>query len=101
MNLISPGGLLWFDDDARRPISQKIAEAVQRYRERVGYEPTVCQLNPAQATALETNANQPAARTKRASAAPAPALPTTLRLVPSDLIQPHCYLIGIAEGDQP
>ncbi len=101
MNLISPGGLLWFDDDNRRPIQQKIAEAAQRYRERVGFEPTICQLNPAQATALEASVSQATTRTKRAPALPAPTLPATLRLVPSTLIQPHCYLIGIAEGDQP
>lgn len=101
MNLINPGGLLWFDDDSRRSIQQKIAEAAQRFRERVGFEPTICQLNPAQATALEASANQPSTRTKRASSTPAPTLPDTLRLVPSALIQPHCYLVGIAEGDQP
>lgn len=101
MNLISPGGLLWFDDDNRRPIQQKIAEAAQRYRERVGFEPTICQLNPAQATALEASVSQATTRTKRAPALPAPTLPATLRLVSSTLIQPHCYLIGIAEGDQP
>lgn len=100
MNLINPGGLLWFDDDGRRPIQQKIAEAVQRYRERVGYEPTICQLNPAQAAALEASANS-ALRSKRVQQAPVAVLPASLKLVPSDLIQPHCYLVGIAEGEQP
>jgi hypothetical protein len=96
------GGLLWFDDDARRPIQEKIAEAAQRYRERVGYEPTVCQLNPAQANALVAGNTPGVARAKRASAsAKVVAPPVTLRLVPSDLIQPHCYLITIGEGEEP
>lgn len=43
-------GLLWFDDDARRPLPQKIAQAATRYRERVGYIPTVVEVNPQQAT---------------------------------------------------
>lgn len=43
-------GLLWFDDDAKRPLMDKIADAVARYNERVGGVPTVCQLNPASAT---------------------------------------------------
>lgn len=102
MRVDSAGGLLWFDDDARRPIQEKIAEAAQRYRERVGYEPTVCQLNPAQASALEAGSAAGVARSRRASAQAKPvAPPVELRLVPSDLIQPHCYLITIGEGEEP
>ena len=43
-------GLLWFDDDTRRPLPQKIAQAATRYRERVGYIPTLVEVNPQQAT---------------------------------------------------
>jgi len=101
MNTINPGGLLWFDDDVRRSIQEKIAEAAQRFRERMGYEPTVCQLNPAQASALESGADRAVARPKRAQAAKPALPPIALRLVPSDLIQPHCYLIGVGEGEEP
>jgi hypothetical protein len=97
----NPGGLLWFDDDTRRTIQEKIAEAAQRYRERVGYEPTVCQLNPAQATALESGADRASARAKRTQAAAKPAPPVSLRLVPNDYIQPNCYLLGVGEGEEP
>ncbi len=101
MNTINPGGLLWFDDDVRRSIQEKIAEAAQRYRERMGYEPTVCQLNPAQASALESGADRAVARPKKAQAAKPAVPPISLRLVPSDLIQPHCFLIGVGEGEEP
>lgn len=97
----TPAGLLWFDDDARRPIQQKIAEAAQRYRERVGYEPTVCQLNPAQASALEKGAATAAKARRGKDAARAAAIAVSLRLVPSDSIQPHCFLITIGADERP
>src|SRR5262245_35523931 len=97
MNFANPAGLPWFDDDPGRSIQEKIAQAADRYRERTGYEPTVCELNPAQANALAAPA-KPASRPKRA---PQPALPEiSLRLVASDHIQPHCFLVGIVEGDK-
>ena len=45
-------GLLWYDDDNRRPLMAKIIEAAGRYRERVGVAPTVCQLPPQQLSVL-------------------------------------------------
>ena len=45
-------GLLWYDDDVRHPLPRKIADAVARHEERLGLVPNLCQLNPAQATAL-------------------------------------------------
>lgn len=76
-------GLLWYDDDARRPVPQKIAEAVARYHERVGGRPTVCQLNPRQAAAL--------ASVKTA------ALPQ-LRLVPDETLRSNYFLVGIEDS---
>ena len=54
------GALLWFDDDIKRPLQQKILDGVERYRERMGYEPTQVHLNPAQAKALEEAMQAPA-----------------------------------------
>ena len=51
------GALLWFDDDIKRPLQQKILDGVERFRERMGYEPTEVHLNPAQAKALATARN--------------------------------------------
>src|SRR5690348_329461 len=42
-------GLLWFDDDPKRPVVAKLDEAVERYEERFGSLPTMVYLHPAQA----------------------------------------------------
>ncbi|HEY7357436.1 MAG TPA: hypothetical protein VH590_13250 [Ktedonobacterales bacterium] len=45
-------GLLWFDDDVRRKVVEKLDEAAERYAERFGVRPTLAHLNPAQAEGL-------------------------------------------------
>ena len=42
-------GLLWFDDDTKRKVVEKLDEAAERYAERFGVRPTLAHLNPAQA----------------------------------------------------
>src|SRR5260370_9692167 len=86
-------GLLWYDDDSRRPVAVKIAEAAQRYRERVGLEPTTCQLNPAQAPTPA--AEQPRRKRRDAQAA----LSIGLRLVPTATLRPNYFFVGIEEGE--
>lgn len=38
-------GLLWFDNDPNRQLSDKISRAVTRYQTRFGRRPTTCYLN--------------------------------------------------------
>src|SRR5690348_5713912 len=45
-------GLLWFDDDAKRKVVEKLDEAAERYAERFGVRPTLAHLNPVQAEGL-------------------------------------------------
>jgi hypothetical protein len=40
-------GLLWFDNDPRRKLVDKISQAATRYQVRFGRKPTVCYLNVA------------------------------------------------------
>ncbi len=40
-------GMLWFDDDSRRPLSEKVARAVEHYKTKYRTVPTVCFVNPA------------------------------------------------------
>lgn len=40
-------GMLWYDDDRRRPLDDKIARAVEYYKAKYGATPTVCFVNPA------------------------------------------------------
>jgi hypothetical protein len=90
------GALLWFDDDTKRPLQQKILDGVERFRERMGYEPTQVQLNPAQAKALEDAAQAPGKRRGKA----VPPLPELrLRLLPTESMRPHHFLIGIGPDD--
>lgn len=39
-------GLLWFDNDSKRSLEDKIAQAVERYVQKFGHEPNVCYVNP-------------------------------------------------------
>lgn len=39
-------GLLWFDDDPKRDLAQKVKRAAQRYRQKFGRPPTVCYVHP-------------------------------------------------------
>jgi hypothetical protein len=39
-------GLLWFDDDPRRGLEDKIGRAAQRYRDKYGRWPNMCYVHP-------------------------------------------------------
>jgi hypothetical protein len=40
-------GLLWFDDDPRRKLTDKIGQAATRYQVKFGRRPTICYVNEA------------------------------------------------------
>jgi hypothetical protein len=40
-------GLLWFDPDKRRAPQEKLDQAAERYAQRLGRTPNLCQVNPA------------------------------------------------------
>src|SRR5262245_32680589 len=91
-------GILWYDDDAQRTLDEKIAEAAQRYRERIGFEPTACELNAAQAAAPRLAKAGARHSTKRVE----PAVPAhNLSLIPTEHLRPNYFLVGLAEGEQP
>ena len=39
-------GMLWYDDDAKRPFDAKVASAVEYYKNKYGAAPTVCYVHP-------------------------------------------------------
>ena len=92
--LMMVSGLLWYDDDRHHPLAQKVAEAAQRYRERVGFEPTTCQLNPALMPSPTQSKSQRAGR-KGASAAVIP-----LRLEPNEHLRPNYFYVGVMAGER-
>jgi hypothetical protein len=39
-------GMLWYDDDAKRQLADKVARAVEYYRQKYGVQPTECYVHP-------------------------------------------------------
>ena len=91
-------GLLWFDDDAKRPLSDRIADALQRYRERVGFEPTVCQMHPALVEAYRQAMLPPRRRTTKPM--PVAELPAHVLVLPKDGMRPNYFFVGIGDGEK-
>src|SRR5690349_24405691 len=40
-------GMLWYDDDHKRPLNERVSKAVDYYKTKYGVLPTVCFINPA------------------------------------------------------
>ena len=43
-------GMLWLDDDAKRPLEEKVTRAVEYYEQKYGQLPELCLVNPAMLT---------------------------------------------------
>src|SRR6185436_19008128 len=39
-------GMLWYDDDTKRKLDEKVARAAQYYQTKYGVAPTICYLHP-------------------------------------------------------
>jgi len=39
-------GMLWYDDDGKRKLDEKVARAAEYYRSKYGAQPTECYVNP-------------------------------------------------------
>ena len=50
-------GLLWFDNDPKRSLSEKIKRAATRYQSKFSRKPTVCYLNHADYSGKLENVN--------------------------------------------
>jgi len=70
-------GLLWFDDDPVRAVSDKIARAVQRYEQKYGRRPDVCYVHPSH---LGKSDAQPS---------------DGVRVVPAKSVLPYHFWVGI------
>jgi hypothetical protein len=73
-------GMLWFDDDPRKSLTTKIQQAVARYCEKYGRDPTACYVNPA----------SPAMG----------AQPAGLRILALRTIRPNYLWLGVDDGPQ-
>jgi hypothetical protein len=72
-------GLLWYDDDPKRPWVEKVDDAAQRYYEKFGVYPDTCYVNPA---TLPTGQ----------------AVHGRLRIVLAGAILPNHFWLGVAES---
>lgn len=48
-------GWLWYDNDPKKPLDEKLTEAALKYKEKFGIEPTVCYVNPAHLDSKESS----------------------------------------------
>jgi hypothetical protein len=39
-------GLLWFENDTKKALNQRVQEAIERYREKFGKSPNTCYVHP-------------------------------------------------------
>lgn len=77
-------GMLWKDDDARRSLDEKVAQAAQYYEHKYGEAPTVCFVHPSM---LPPGAERAAG----------------LRLLAARTVQVHHFWLGVnaARGGAP
>lgn len=70
-------GLLWFDDDPRREMAEKVRQAAARYRQKFGIAPEVCYVNDRAIDRAEVRIGD-------------------LRVMPASTVLPHHFWIGRA-----
>jgi len=69
-------GLLWFDDDPGRAVTDKVARAVQRYQQKYGHAPDVCYVHPGQAPERELSIGP-------------------VKVLPAQAVLPHHFWLGV------
>jgi hypothetical protein len=73
-------GMLWYDDDGKRQLDEKVARAAEFYRTKYGVQPTECYVNPGM-----LGDNQPS-------------VAAGVRLRPNRTIIKNHFWLGIGEG---
>ena len=77
-------GLLWFDDDPKRRLEEKVRRAAVHYERKYGRPPDLCFVNP---SALEPD--DPAEEPLRAG---------QVEIKPGMTILPNHFWLGVADG---
>jgi hypothetical protein len=72
-------GLLWFDDDPRRQIEEKVTQAAARYRQKFGVAPDVCYVNDQMLNRAEVRVG-------------------SLHVLPLSTVRPHHFWVGRASS---
>lgn len=74
-------GLLWFDDDPKRSVSDKVARAVRRYEQKYGHSPDVCYVHPGQMRERELSV-------------------VTVKVLPAPTVLIHHFWLGTETGSK-
>jgi hypothetical protein len=69
-------GLLWFDDDPGRAVTDKVSRAVQRYQQKYGHNPDVCYVHPGQVPERELSVGP-------------------VKVLPAQTVLPHHFWLGV------
>ncbi len=51
-------GMMWFDNDPKKPLDEKVNQAAEYYRHKYGRNPDMCMVNPASLVGAE-NTTEP------------------------------------------
>ncbi len=70
-------GLLWFDDDPRRRMDEKIRQAAARFRQKFGVAPDVCYVSEQAIDRAEMRIDD-------------------VRVLPMSTVRPHHFWVGRA-----
>lgn len=73
-------GMLWFDDDAKRQLDEKVARAAEYYRAKYGVAPTECYVHPGMLAAGQ------------------PATAAGVRLRPNRTVIKNHFWLGVGEA---
>jgi hypothetical protein len=73
-------GMLWYDDDAKRQLSDKVARAVEFYRNKYGVQPTECYVHPGMLSNGE------------------PTMAAGVRLRPHRTVNKNHFWLGVGKG---
>ena len=77
-------GLLWFDDNPTRPVTDKIERAVQRYQQKYGHNPDVCYVHESEIRAQLKEGDLRVAE--------------DVKVLPAKSVLPHHFWLGVAEA---
>jgi hypothetical protein len=85
-------GLLWYDDDPRRGLEDKVGLAAERYREKYGRWPNTCYVHPGVVADHLVQDLRVACRSRQRA---------TIRVVAAPNILLHHYWLGESNGQTP
>ena len=75
-------GLLWFDNDPKRSLEDKIAQAAERYSQKFGQQPNTCYVNPQMVAGPENGK-----------------IAKDVRVVTAKNILPHHFWLGVVRPE--